>query len=381
MNNKRFLLAVLLIGLFSGAVFLLRNLPGESTSAPGPIDKNRRVPVEVVAIEHGPIALHRTFSGTLEARAEFVVAPKVAGRVERLTVNIADPVTRGQVVGELDSEEYVQAVAQARADLAVSKANLAEAKNALEITRRELDRIETLRQRGVASESQLDAVKANELAKQAELEVAEAQAVRAEASVKTAEIRLGYTRITAGWSGGEEQRVVAERFPMTGVVFVTERDYARLQPGQSVTLTTDAFPGEEFLGHIERIAPVFKQSTRQARVELSIDNPGQRLKPGMFVRATVVLARAENATIIPEQALTKRNDRTGLFLVSPDGQTVTWHEVSVAIRDGDRVQIDQDDLSGRVVILGQQLLENGSAISIASQPSTQDKTDSSPEQK
>lgn len=347
--------------------------------------KDSAAPVEVAPIKHGAIELLRTFSGALEPRAEFVVAPKVSGRVERLTVNIADIVKRGELVGELDNGEYIQAVALARADLAVTKANLAVARSAMETANREMERITTLRQRGVASEAQFDSAGANRLAKQVEYEVAQANVIRAESSLETANIRLGYTRIIAEWSGGEEQRVVAERYvdegelvsantpllriveldPITGVIFVTERDYARLQPGQEIVLVTDAFPGEEFPGHILRIAPVFKQATRQARVELTIDNAGQRLKPGMFIRAAVVLDRSDNAVIVPAEALTKRDDRLGIFLVSEDGRQVSWHPVDIGIRSGNKVQIRGEQLSGRVVTLGQQLLRDGSAIAIA----------------
>ncbi len=84
----------------------------------------RPVPVEVTQIQRGPIVLQRTFSGELEALAEFVVAPKVSGRVERVMVNIADTVKRGQIVAELDNDEYIQAVAQAQADLEVARAKL-----------------------------------------------------------------------------------------------------------------------------------------------------------------------------------------------------------------------------------------------------------------
>lgn len=367
----------------------------EQSKGPTRDNKKKSVPVEVMPIEHGPIELHRTFSGTLEARAEFVVAPKVGGRVESLVVNISDPVKRGAVVAELDSDEYVQEVAQARANLAVSQANLVEARNALEIASRELARITTLRERGVASESQLDAVKAGELAKQAELEVAKAQLVRAESILEAAKIRLGYTQVSAGWSGGGDQRIVAERFvdegetvganapllriveldPITGVVFVTERDYAKLQGDQEVSLTTDAFPGETFIGRIDRIAPVFKQATRQARVELVIDNPQQRLKPGMFIRAEVVLDSLTDAVVVPERALTKRNDKVGIFLVGLEGNSVRWQEVQVGIRDGERVQLLDEGLEGRVVTLGQQMLEDGSLIIIPSETKLDTGTD------
>jgi len=342
------------------------------------------VPVEVAHIQRGPIALERIFSGELEARAEFVVAPKVSGRVERMLVNIADTVKRGQVVAELDNAEYVQAVAQARADLLVAGANRTKAKSALEIANRELKRTESLLKRGIASDSEFDAARADQLSKQAQLEVAEAQVTKAESSLETANIRLGYTRVTAGWTGGDEHRLVAERYldegqnvaanapllsivelhPIVGVVFVTEGDYARLRPGQLVSLTTDAYPGEQFAGRIERIAPVFLKSTRQARVEMTIENPQHRLKPGMFIRATVAFARVPEAVIVPEQALTIRDDRSGVFIVGDDGRSVAWREVNVGIREGDRVQVEGEGLSGRVVTLGQQLLNDGSPISI-----------------
>ena len=58
-------------------------------------------------------------------------------------------------------------------------------------------------------------------------------------------------------------------------------------------------PGKQFKGQISRIAPVFKETTRQAKIELTINNPEQKLKPGMFIRTTVVLDRVAEATAIP----------------------------------------------------------------------------------
>jgi hypothetical protein len=78
----------------------------------------------------------------------------------------------------------------------------------------------------------------------------------------------------------------------------------------------------------------------------------------------VVLARVPEATIVPEQALTIRDDRSGVFIVSEEGRSVAWREVKVGIRQGDRVQVEGEGLSGQVVTLGQQLVKNGSAITI-----------------
>ncbi|MBW2409842.1 MAG: efflux RND transporter periplasmic adaptor subunit [Deltaproteobacteria bacterium] len=381
---KIIILAIVLIGAAAGTGWIVLDQYQNRTGNRKDGKASRPVPVEVAPVQHGPITQQRTFSGELEALAEFVVAPKVSGRVERVNVNIADTVKRGQVVVELDNAEYVQAVAQARADLLVARANLSQAKSALEIADREFKRTESLLKRGIASDSEFDAASQERLAKQAQLKVAEAEVTKAESSLETANIRLSYTKVTAGWSGGDEHRVVAERYvdagqtvsdnaplllivelhPIVGVVYVTEREYARLKPGQSVSLTTDAYPGEQFTGRIDRIAPVFRKSTRQARIEMTIENPQHRLKPGMFIRATVELVRVSEAIIVPEQALTIRDDRSGVFIVNQDGQSVAWREVKVGIRQGDRIQVEGEGVSGRVVSLGQQLLKDGSLITI-----------------
>jgi RND family efflux transporter MFP subunit len=342
------------------------------------------VPVEVAMIERGPIEHRRTFTGTLDPKAEFVVAPKISGRVERLDVDLADTVTRGQRVAKLDNDEYVQSVAQAKAEFAVAKANLAEAESLLNIAERELQRVEKLHARGVASESQRDTATADQLAKQARVAVTRAQVIQSQAALEGARIRLGYTDVTAGWRGGNDQRVVAERYvdegetvaanapllrivemhPITAVFFVTERDYTLLRTGQAVALRTDAHPGAVFEGRIARIAPVFRESTRQARVEVGVDNPELRLKPGMFVRATVVLDRVEGATIVPEQALVRRDGRDGVFVITGDGRSVSWRVVEVGFHQDGRVQVTGNGLTTQVVTLGQQLLDDNSAVSI-----------------
>lgn len=383
-SSLKFILIVILLVVLGGLGWMIYARIQSLEKTEGGPEGSQPVPVETAEIETGTITLRRTFSGTLEAPSRFIVAPKVSGRVEHLHVDLADTVKRGQIVVELDNEEYVQAVNGAEADLAVARANLTEAKNALEIASRELMRIETLRERGVASESQLDAAKADQLAKEAELEVARAQVTRAEASLQTARIRLGYTTIAADWSGGDEGRVVGRRYvnagdtvsanaailsiieldPVMGVIFITEKDYARLQPGQTVALRTDAYPDRTFEGTIARIAPVFQADSRQARVELTVPNTEQLLKPGMFIRATIILEQIQGATIVPAQAVTRRDDRDGIFLVDEQTMTARWQEVKKGIREGDRIQLLDEGLSGQVITLGQQMVDDGSAITI-----------------
>jgi RND family efflux transporter MFP subunit len=392
MNPKRiFALLSLLVVIGALGWSIQQRLKTTSAGTDAKPDESRAIPVEVAPIEIGDIELRRTFSGTLQAFSAFVVAPKVSGRIEQIDADLADIVTRGQLVARLDNDEYVQALRQAEADLAVARANQAEAQSLLKIAERELQRIESLRKKGVSSESQRDIAKADQLAKSAHVEVTKAQVIRARAALETSRIRLGYTRVKADWGSGSEQRVVAERYvdegetvsanaqllriveldPMKAVFFVTERDYARLRPGQRASLTTDAYPGESFAAEIVRISPVFRENTRQASIELKVGNPDLRLKPGLFVRVGLVLARAESVAIVPEQALAKREGRDGVFLVDAEGRQVNWRPVKIGIRHAQRAEIAGEGLQGRVVVLGQQLLDDGSSIAIAGEAQTQ----------
>ncbi|QBG48787.1 efflux RND transporter periplasmic adaptor subunit [Verrucomicrobia bacterium S94] len=343
-------------------------------------------PVETAPIETGTLRAVRTFGGALEPRAAFMVSPKIGGRLEEVLVDIGDSVDRGAVVARLDDDEYRQALAQAEAELLVARANLAEAESALEIALRAMERTQTLSSRGVASDAELDAARSELLAREAGVEVQKAQITRAEAAVEAARIRLGYAEVVAQWADDDPSRVVAERFidegqtvgantplleivdldPLLGVFYVTEKDYPNLQTGQRVQVFADAYPDETFGGRIERIAPVFHQNSRQARVEITVPNSDLRLKPGMFIRADVEVRRVEDAVIVPAESIVTRSDSQGVFMVSPDGKHALWRTVKTGIREGKRVQvIDGDGLSGRVITLGQQLIEDGSAINIA----------------
>lgn len=371
-----FVFAVLAIGFYKRLVSKQR----DAARFAGQI-----APVEVSPIQTGAIRLLRTYSGTLEPHNSFIVSPKIAGRVENVAVHIADPVKAGDVVARIENDEYLQELTQAKANREVAKANLAQAQSALEIARREFERKEKLREKGVASDAEFDSAQTALLTQQARVEVAQAELSRAESAVIIAEIRLDYTSVRADWSEGDSERVVAERYvdegqtiavntpllkivelsPITGVITVTEKEYPLLRTGQKVTVQADAYPGETFEGIIRRIAPVFRENSRQARVELEFPNADQRLKPGMFIRATVQLAQKDAVTIIPEAALTIREEHEGVFVLNDDGETVSWRPVKVGIREGRHVEVSGDGLEGQVVTLGQQLIQDGSKVIVA----------------
>jgi RND family efflux transporter MFP subunit len=213
--------------------------------------------------------------------------------------------------------------------------------------------------------------------------VAVAQLANKEAALETARVRLSYTRIRASWEKGQDIRYVGERFvnegamlspntpilsiielqPITAVVYVTDRDYFRLKTEQNVTITSSAFPGKTFMGRVIRIAPLLKETSREARVEVEIQNPEKLLKPGMFINAQIEYADHEKATVIPLNALVSRNGRQGVFMADTENMQAHFQQVQVGIIEGERVEIlDPPSLSGQVVTLGHHLLEDGTNI-------------------
>ena len=394
LRNKPAWIAIATLVLVFGAVLAARMYHEESGNRPKRDDRVP-APVEVAEIRHGTLSLIRAFSGSIEPQAQSIVATKVGGQIRRLEVDVSDPVHRGQLVAQLEDAEFRQAVVEGEARLAVTEANRVSAESRLEIAQREAERTRALHTRGIASDSDLDATKAEFLVSQAAVKVAEADLKREQAALTSANIRLGYTRVAAEWEKGDDERIVAERYanegntvaantalfsiveldPLLAVIRITERDYPRLVVGQKARLRTDAFPDRVFTATVSRIAPIFRASSRQARVELNVPNPDYLLKPGMFARCELELERVEDATSVPELAITRRGDKTGLFLVDEQETSVSWVEVNPGIRDGSQVELIGARLDGRVVTIGQQLIDDGSTIRISQETPVQERSD------
>ncbi|MDI6698019.1 MAG: efflux RND transporter periplasmic adaptor subunit [Candidatus Saccharicenans sp.] len=366
-------------------VVLLLWRVGTAVFKKGNNNRMRQAAVAVVVspVEKGLIRDLGQFSGTLIPKSQFAVAPKVSGKLKKLYVNIGDRVTRGQVVAQLDDEEYRQQVLQAEADLKVARANFEEARSALELARKDFERAQTLHQRGIYSDSQLDTARAQYSSRESAYKVSEAQVANREAALETSRVRLSYTRIIATWESGAEVRYVGERFvdegallsvntpiisivelqPITAVIFATDKEYFRIQVGQQVEVSSTVFPERKFYGRVVRVAPMLKETSRQARVEIDIPNEDGTLKPGMFINAEIEFARRDNASLVPFGAVVTRNDRPGVFLADLENKKATFQPVKLGIVEGEKAEIlEPAGLQGYVVTLGQHLLQDGMSI-------------------
>ncbi|MDY0355456.1 MAG: efflux RND transporter periplasmic adaptor subunit [Sedimentisphaerales bacterium] len=397
--KKLILIAVIVTGIVAvGWEAHRRIVASGDTEKP---NRSVAVAVEVQPVREGMIRDIGVFSGSLVPRSLFVVASKATGWLRKLFVDIGDPVTRNEVIAVLDDEQFIRQVEQAQAELQVAKANAENGASALDLAKREYERVTALREKQIASVAEMDAAAAQFNASQTQMKVTLAQVAQKEAALEAAKLQLSYTQVRAFWEAGDPNRVVGERFvdegalvqinqpivsilennPLVAVVFVIERDYPKIQIGQQVMITTDAFPGQTFAGHIQRIAPLIREASRQARVEIEVPNPGYLLKPGMFIRAQVEFATHQNATLVPFSALVRRSEQEGVFLVeetapaapsppAPERTSqgpafqVRFVPVTIGIVNRDVVEVVEPEISGSVVTLGNHLLEDGSRVTL-----------------
>jgi multidrug efflux pump subunit AcrA (membrane-fusion protein) len=290
-------------------------------------------------------------------------------------------------------------VKQAQADLDVARANLRDAGNTLETARNELRRVRTLFTNKIASQTEKENAEAAQRKAEAQHAVAQAQIRQKQAALDTVKENLEATRMAAEWdaqalppseasalqaSGRSDTRIVGERFvdpgvllkandpvisiidlsSLTATINITETMYSRMKVGLSAIAETDAIPNRSFPGVVERIAPLLNQTSRQAEVRVGIPNPEEILKPGMFVRVSIEYSSREDAVTVPLAALVKRGEKDGVFLLSADGASVRFVPVILGISDAGRAEILEPRISGKVVTLGNHLLQDGSEVFI-----------------
>lgn len=379
---KKFIVLIVILACLALLGWQISLRIGAASKSGGRQRRAAPVPVEVVPVQQRVARDLGLFTGTLYPHSQFIVAPKIAGRLEKLFVKIGDAIEENQLIAVLEDDEYLQQVDQAKAELEVASANLEQSRSDLPIATREYERVKALQKKKIISESELDVAEANFKAQSAKSKVALAQVSQKKAALKAAQVRLSYTQIRVTWDDGGVIRFVGERFVDEGamlapnasivsvidiqsliaVVYVIERDYAKVRIGQEAVITTDAFDGRVFSGKVARVAPLLKVASREARIEMEVPNPEGLLKPGMFIRAEMEFDKKENATVVPVHAVTKRNGKSGVFLVDTQEMKAHFVPVTLGITSKGWAEVVDPPLSGPVVTLGQHLLQEGAAV-------------------
>ncbi|MCA9114141.1 MAG: efflux RND transporter periplasmic adaptor subunit [Planctomycetaceae bacterium] len=295
-------------------------------------------------------------------------------------LDVGDYVQRGQLIVELESSSFREAVARAEAAWQVTQAQLRAKLAELDQAQKELDRQVRLGRSGVVTTQQREEAEATVAIATAQVELERANVSQADSDRTQARIALEETKILAGQSGH-----VAERFVGVGdlanpadpllrivnietvqtVVRVAERDYPRVQVGQEASISVDAWPGRTFRGTVVRKSPVLDPETRTGELQVEIPNPDATLRPGMHARVFIVLERRTDVPVVPLAALMGQAEAPELFVVRGT-PAKTWQvSITTGISDGEVIEV----LSGlepgdRVVTLGNRIVSDGQEVTV-----------------
>jgi HlyD family secretion protein len=333
---------------------------------------NGRTPsYRTASVERGELLSTISATGTLNAVVTVQVGTQVSGTIQQLLVDFNSPVKKGMLIARIDPATFEAkvnqaqadlensrasvlnqraAVAKARADLVNAKANVVRQEVALRDAKIKLDsRIRLFGEGGISQEerdsaqaasdsavAQLEAAQANVNSAQAALEVTQAQLAAAEAQVRQKQASLDLAQV--------DLRNTLIRAPVDGVVVsrnvdvgqtvaaslqaptlfliaqdltkmqvdtnVDEADIGRVALEQEATFTVDSYPGQTFRGRVMQIrqAPQVIQNVVTYNTVVAVSNVDLKLKPGMTANVKLLVARRENALLVPNAAFRFRPD-------------------------------------------------------------------------
>lgn len=385
-------LAVLLLLLVAVGAFITSCGGSKANSRTEETPANTQpAPVEVTTAAAIKRDLPRFFeaTGSLAGDQQTDVAPQTSGKVVAVGVDIGSQVRRGQMLVRLDDVELKLHVAQAEAQLEQAKAavrqaeekiglrpgqafdpnrvaEVAAARVSLDLAEKNLRRAEKLIESGDVSRSFYDEQRARRDQLKEQYDVALAQArqnfagvdvartnvAHAQAQLALARKNLSYAVIPAPIEGyvaertadlGEyvspQQKVVTivRTNPLRIRIDIPEQAIAEVRVGQSVSITTSAWPDRNFSGRVARIAPNVSATTRTLTVEAEIENSSGALKPGQFSTVRILQERAEPAVLVPARAVVTEAGVSRVFVIK-DGHA-EQRLVQMGQAEGDLIEI------------------------------------------
>jgi len=308
------------------------------------------VPVEVQPLRKA--AMVAVYSGTapVEAHEEAEVVAKVGGEVRQIFVEEGDAVKTGQVLARLDGDRLRLEVAQTEANLRKLERDY----------RRQLELSEKgLVAKGTAENAKfdLDALRAAYDRGRLELSYTEIRAP-IDGVVSARHIKVGNTI-----KPNDPTFRVTNLDPLVAYVHIPEKEFRKLQPGQTADVVVDALAGEHFTGTISRISPTVDPQTGTFRARVEVPDASRRLKPGMFARVNIVYERRENALQLPRSSIVDADGEISVYVVA-NGKA-EQRRITTGLANNGWIEV-VEGLQGneQVVVVGQAGLKTGTAVKV-----------------
>ena len=352
-------------------------------------------------------------TGSLAGDQQTDVAPQTAGKVVAVGVEIGSAVKRGQMLVRLDDTELKLHVDQAAAQVEQTKAavrqaeekiglrpnqafdpnrvaEVAAAKVTLELAQKNLTRAEKLIESGDVSRSFYDDARArrDQLKEQYEVQLAQARqnfaavqvartnVANSEAALALARKNLSYANIPSPIDGFVSDRpadlgeyvspqakvaTVVRTNPLRIRIDIPEQAIREVQVGQSVSITTSAWPDRNFSGRIARIAPNVSATSRTLTVEAEIENGSGALKPGQFATVRILQPTSEPAVLVPARSVLTQAGVSRVFVIK-DGHA-QQRLVQTGQTEGDLIEVKNGVAADEQVATSNlEMLSDGMAV-------------------
>ena len=385
------LLSALLLLLFSIAACKSGYPASARQNRPGNSDAPRQV--KTAAVTEIPFGESVTANGTLAAYDQTTASVKVPGRLRAISVDLGSVVRRGQVIAQVEQQDYRLRVQQAEAALAQARARLGlspdgqddrvdpeqtgtvrQARAVLEEARLSRERASRLVEQGVVARSDFDSADATYKVaysryQDAIEEIRNRQGLLAQrrSELSLARQQLADTSVVAPLDGiVQEKRAsvgeyLAAGAPVVNIVKmdplrlraeVPERDAHNVHSGQNVKVTVDG-DNNIYVGQITRLSPVIAQQSRILVVEADVRNNG-KLRPGAFARAEIVTNDAKMAVTVPsnaivtfagiEKVLVVQNGKALEKPITTGRRSGDWTEIVAGVNVGEKVVVEPGNL-------------------------------------
>lgn len=335
------------------------------------------VPVAGSVAATGPVVSEVMGTGTLEARVQATISPKISGLITQVLADQGDRITNGQLLATLYDADLRQQVEMAKAELATTKAGVDRV--AMDISSTEAVAVQTraayvrneqlvtnkivsveefekaIQQRDVA-EAQL------RRAQLAKVEL-ERQVIKSEESLRYYQERLTDTKIVSPFDGlvvrrsresgdivvpGSEILKIVSTQQMWVSAWVDETTMPALATGQSARVVFRSEPDNACRGVVARLAPIADRETREFLVDVTVKELPSIWAVGQRAEVNIQTGRKDEALLAPQQALVWRKGQPGLF-VDHAGHA-QWRNVTLGLRGTDTIEIIKGITAGERVI-------------------------------
>ena len=302
-----------------------------------------KIEVKVQKVTTEEIPQTETYTANVESDVKNNISPNTPYRIEKIYVDVGDRVSKGQTVVQLDAS------------------NLRQLQLQIENLRTEFNRTDGLFKVGGVSKAEWDNAKMN-------LEVQETMYKQMARNTRLVSPISGIVTARNYDDGdmysGTPILTVEQLNPVKMMFNVSERFFNLVYTNMHVDIELDAYEGEHFSGRISRIYPTVDATTHTFPVEVIVSNPQQKVRPGMFARATINMG-SESRVLIPDVALVKQVGAGDRYVYVHSGGKVTYQKVILGKHFDDKYEIISGVEPGsEVVIAGMSRLANGKEVTV-----------------